>query len=336
MDRIIIAIVTIIFWGLSAQAQTPVQNTEVYEEELATFSIIARDPATGHLGEAMTSKALAGGNRAVTALGGVAVIAHQQSANPMYGRIGMELIKMGMSPQDALDFLLRADTAKESRQVAMIDADGRTAAWTNGGESAGTPGAWRGHKCGVNYCAQGNSLTGPEVVAAMARTFESAKGTLAERMLAAVDAGQVAGGDARGKQTALLIVVRPLTGNNPTSDRVVDFRVDDHPEPLVELRRLLNLNESGSRINQGNTKLTQNDVKGAIDLFVQARDLAPTSDNAWIALANGYLKNNQRTEGFAALKKAIELNPNNKKRLLTNQNFQALRQDPEFLKLTGS
>ena len=124
----------------------------------------------------MTSKALAGGNRAVTALGGVAVIAHQQSANPMYGRIGMELIKMGMSPQDALDFLLRADTAKESRQVAMIDAQGRTAAWTNGGASAGSPGAWRGHQCGTNYCAQGNSLTGPEVVQAVAPHLRIGKG----------------------------------------------------------------------------------------------------------------------------------------------------------------
>src|SRR5690606_11372268 len=110
----------------------------------------------------------------------------------------------------------------------------RTAAWTSG---SGGPNSWRGHKCGTDYCAQGNSLTGPEVIDAVARTFETAEGTLAERMLAAIDAGQAAGGDARGKQTALLVVVRPLSGNNPTNDRVVDFRVDDHPEPLVELRR---------------------------------------------------------------------------------------------------
>jgi uncharacterized Ntn-hydrolase superfamily protein len=326
----VLAALTIAFFALPVTAQD-----QVYEEELATFSIVARDPATGQLGECMTSKALAGGNRAVTALGGVAVIAHQQSANPMYGRLGMELIKMGMTPQDALDFLLRADTAKESRQVAMIDIQGRTAAWTNGGASAGQPGAWRGHKCGTDYCAQGNSLTGPEVVAAVARTFESAKGTLAERMLAAIDAGQEAGGDARGKQTALIVVVRPLSGNNPTSDRVIDFRVDDHPEPLVELRRLVKLNESGAVISQGNTKLQQGDAKGAIALFIQARDLAPTSDNAWIALANGYLRNNQKTEAFSALRKAVELNPNNKTRLPTNQNFESIRQDPEFLKIVG-
>lgn len=332
MNRLFATLAAIVLLAVSA----PAQGLEIYEEELATFSIIARDPATGQLGEAMTSKALAGGNRAVTAMGGVAVIAHQQSANPMYGRLGMELIQMGMSPQDALDFLLRADTNKESRQVAMIDFQGRTAVWTNGGESAGNPGAWRGHKCGADYCAQGNSLAGPEVVAAMARTFESARGNLAERMLAALDAGQEAGGDARGKQTALLIVVRPLSGNNPTSDRVVDFRVDDHPVPLVELRRLLNLSQSGAYISQGNTRITEGDVRGALQLFVQARDLAPTSDNAWIALASGHLRNNQKGDAMNALRKAVELNPNNKTRLRTNRNFESIWQDTEFRSITGS
>jgi uncharacterized Ntn-hydrolase superfamily protein len=313
-----------------ALAQTP-----VYEEELATFSIIARDPATGELGELMTSKALAGGNRAVTAKGGVAIIAHQQSANPIYGRIGMELIQMGMSPQEALDFLLRADTSPDSRQVAILDQDGRTAAWTAGGESAGSPGAWRGHHCGTDYCAQGNSLTGPEVIDAVWRTFEAAKGPLADRMLAAIEAGQRAGGDARGKQTALVVIVRPLSAANPTNDRVLDFRVDDHPTPLVELKRLMDLNKSGALISQGNARLNQNDVDGAIALFVQARDLAPTSDNAWIALAGGHLRKGQKAEALAALAKAIELNPNNKPRLRTNQTFQSIHQDAEFLRLTS-
>jgi uncharacterized Ntn-hydrolase superfamily protein len=265
----------------------------------------------------------------------VAVIAHQQSANPMYGRLGMEMIQMGMAPKDVLEYLLRADTNPDSRQVAIIDAQGRTAAWTAGGESAGNAGAWRGHHCGDNYCAQGNSLTGPEVVEAVWKTFEATRGTLAERMLAAIDAGQAAGGDARGKQCALIVIVRPLSGNNPTSDRVLDFRVDDHPQPLVELRRLVNLSYSGTAINQGNQRLMANDVAGALVHFGEARDLAPTSDNAWIALANGYLRNNQRREAFAALAKAIELNPNNKPRLRTNQTFQAVHQDPEFLRLTA-
>jgi uncharacterized Ntn-hydrolase superfamily protein len=315
----------------------PVAGRQIplYEEELATFSIIARDPATGELGELMTSKALAGGNRAVTAKGGVAIIAHQQSANPIYGRIGMELIQMGMSPQEALDFLLRADTNPDSRQVAMLDAQGRTAVWTAGGESAGNPGAWRGHKCGVDYCAQGNSLTGPEVVAAVARTFEAAKGTLAERMLEAIVAGQAAGGDARGKQTALVLIVRPLSAANLTNDRVLDLRVDDHPEPLVELRRLMDLTRSGTVIREGNQRLEAGDVDGAIALFMQARDLAPTSDNAWIALASGHLRKGQKAEALTALARAIELNPNNKPRLRNNQNFQSIHQDADFLRLTS-
>jgi len=337
MSRTLAALFLLTLPALPATAQqgAAAQANEVWEEELATFSIIARDPATGELGEVMTSKALAGGNRAVTAKGGVAIIAHQQSANPMYGRLGIELIQMGMSPQDALDFLLRADTNPQSRQVAMLDAQGRTAVWTNGGESAGDPGAWRGHHCGVDYCAQGNSLTGPEVVEAMARTFEAARGTLAERMLEAVEAGQVAGGDARGKQTALVLVVRPLSGSTATNDRVLDFRVDDHPEPLVELRRLMDLSRSGALIQQGNARVAADDVSGALALYLEARDLAPTSDNAWIALANGYLRADRKAEALAALARAIELNPNNGPRLRTNPNFQAIHQDPEFLRLTG-
>src|SRR5687767_7257603 len=112
---------------LALPALVSAQEADLYEEEMSTFSIIARDPVTGHLGEVMTSKALAGGNRAWTAKGGVAMIAHQQSANPMYGRLGMELIELGLSPREALEYVLRADEGRDSRQVAIIDAQGRTA-----------------------------------------------------------------------------------------------------------------------------------------------------------------------------------------------------------------
>jgi uncharacterized Ntn-hydrolase superfamily protein/2-keto-3-deoxy-L-rhamnonate aldolase RhmA len=319
-------------WIVAFPSVAAAQDVEPYEEEMSTFSIIARDPATGQLGEVMTSKALAGGNRAWTAKGGVAMIAHQQSANPMYGKLGMELIELGLSPQEALDYVLRADEGRDSRQVAIIDAEGRTAAWTSG---SGELMAWRGHHCGVDYCTQGNSLTGPEVIDAVAKTFEAAKGTLAERMLTAIEAGQLAGGDARGKQTALLIVVRPLTGNNPTTDRVLDLRVDDHPEPLGELRRIFKLSNSGAVIAQGNQKLRDGDMPGAIALFEQARDMAPTSDNAWIALANAHLRNGQKPEALAALGKAIEVQPINRLRLPRNQDFASLHQDRDFLKLTA-
>src|SRR5262249_42865302 len=158
-------------------------------------------------------------------------IAHQASANPMYGAIGIELLRAGMAPQQALELMLRGDDGRESRQVAIIDAQGRTAAWTGRG-----PNEWKGHRCGSNFCAQGNILAGPEVVDAMARSFESSSGPLAERLLAALDAAQASGGDARGTQAAALVVAKPLAGAGGFGDRVVDLRVDDHRAPLVELR----------------------------------------------------------------------------------------------------
>ena len=304
-------------------------------DEMSTFSIIARDPATGELGECVTSKAFAGGNGGFTGKGGVAIIAHQAARNPMYGQMGIQLIENGMSPQEALAYLQRADTAPESRQVAILDVQGRSAVYTNGGESSGGAGAWRGHHCGTNYCAQGNTLVGPQVIEAVWKTFETATGPLAERLMAAIDAGQAAGGDSRGKQTAALLIVKPKAGPAGWSDRSIDLRVDDHPEPMVELRRLLNVLRSGEMITQGNQKLNGGDLKGGLDILIAASQKAPGNDNTWVALANGYLKNNRKPDALNALKKAVELNPNNKQRLPANTNFQSLLQDPEFKRIFG-
>ena len=304
-------------------------------DEMSTFSIIARDPATGELGECVTSKAFAGGNGGFTGKGGVAIIAHQAARNPMYGQMGIQLIENGMSPQEALAYLQRADTAPESRQVAILDVQGRSAVYTNGGESSGGAGAWRGHHCGTNYCAQGNTLVGPQVIEAVWKTFETATGPLAERLMAAIDAGQAAGGDSRGKQTAALLIVKPKAGPAGWSDRSIDLRVDDHPEPMVELRRLLNVLRSGEMITQGNQKLNGGDLKGGLDILIAASQKAPGNDNTWVALANGYLKNNRKPDALNALKKAVELNANNKQRLPANTNFQSLLQDPEFKRIFG-
>src|SRR5688572_30523668 len=127
-----------------------------------TFSIVAREASTGELGMAVQSKALATGSRTITIKGGVAVVAHQSQANPMYGTLGLELLAAGMSPQQALDLMLRSDEGRETRQVAIVDATGRTRVWT-GSEVVD----WKGHRCGSGFCAQGNTLTGPEVVQAI-------------------------------------------------------------------------------------------------------------------------------------------------------------------------
>lgn len=304
-------------------------------DDMATFSIIARDPATGELGECVTSKAFAGGNGGFTGKGGVAMIAHQAARNPMYGQIGIQLIETGMSPADALAYMQRADTAPESRQVAIVDFQGRTAVYTNGGESSGPRGAWRGHHCGANYCAQGNTLAGPEVIEAVWKTFEKSTGPLAERLMAAIDAGQAAGGDSRGKQTAALLIVKQGAGPAGFSDRMIDLRVDDHKEPMGELRRLLNVLRSGQMITEGNRKLNAGDLAGGLETLIAATQQSPENDNGWVAVANGYLKSNRKADALNALRKAIELNPNNKARLPENTNFKALASDPDFKRIFG-
>jgi uncharacterized Ntn-hydrolase superfamily protein len=293
---------------------------------LATFSIIARDPATGELGMAVQSKAFAAGNRAMTIKGGVAVIAHQASANPMYGAVGLELLATGMSPQQALDFMLRADEGRDNRQVAILDMQGRTAAWT--GPSTND---WKGHKCGTNYCAQGNILTGAPVVEAMAKSFEASTGPLAERLMDALDAAQAAGGDARGMQSGAITIVRPLAGSGGFSDRVVDVRVDDHRAPLPELRRLLKMVRSGQLIQDANRKVTENNLAEATTIAQRAVDMSPENDNAWVAIANIHLRAGRKTQALEAIRRAVELNPGNKRQLPRNSNFQSLASDAAFL-----
>lgn len=298
--------------------------------ELSTFSIIARDPSTGELGMGVQSKAFAAGNRAMHAKGGVAIIAHQASANPMYGAIGLQLLQAGMTPQQALDMMLRSDEGRDSRQVSILDIQGRTAAWTGPATSD-----WKGHKCGTNYCAQGNILTGPEVVEAIARSFESSSGPLAERLLAALDAAQAAGGDARGMQSGAILVAKPLAGAAGFSDRVIDIRVDDHQTPLAELRRILDLFRSGQMISEANTKLRDGNTTGALETALAARDKSPQNDNAWVALANIYLKMGRKADALDALRRAVELNPANKRQLPRNTNFESLHKDPAFLRIVG-
>jgi len=240
------------------------------------------------------------------------------------------LLEAGMTPQQALDMMLRGDEGRNSRQVAMLDAHGRTAAFTSA-----TITDWKGHKCGVNYCAQGNTLAGPEVVDAMARSFESSTGPLAERLLDALEAGQAQGGDRRGVQSASLMILKPLAIQG-FGDRELDLRVDEHRTPFAELRRILNAVRSGEILSEANTRLSAKDLKGALEKANAAREKSPTNDNAWVALANIHLQMGHKTEALSALTRAVELNSANKKQLLRNNAFEALHKDPEFLKIVGS
>jgi uncharacterized Ntn-hydrolase superfamily protein len=203
---------------------------------VATFSIVAFDSGTEELGVAVQSKFLAVGSIVPWARAGVGAVATQAMANVDYGPRGLELMSRGKTAEETVGALISADDEREHRQVGVVDARGRAATFT-GSECF----EWAGGVTGESYAAQGNILVGQETVEAMAKTFESAGDDLAGRLLTALDAGQAAGGDSRGKQSAALLVVREGGGYGGNNDRSLDLRVDDHPEPIKELIRLREL-----------------------------------------------------------------------------------------------
>jgi uncharacterized Ntn-hydrolase superfamily protein len=203
---------------------------------VATFSIVARDPANGDLGVAVASKFLAVGSVVPWAQAGAGAVATQALANVGYGPRGLELMAQGRSAQETLAALLADDPEREQRQVGLVDAQGGAAAHTG---SACMD--WAGHIVGSGFAAQGNILAGPPVVAAIAEAFVAAQGELADRLLAALQAGDAAGGDRRGRQSAALYVARAGGSYGGVLDRYIDLRVDDHASPAHELERLLKL-----------------------------------------------------------------------------------------------
>jgi uncharacterized Ntn-hydrolase superfamily protein len=202
----------------------------------STFSIVAFDPSNGDLGVAVESKFLSVGAVVPWAQAGVGAIATQAWANTRYGPLGLAMLREGLSPEQVGTALVTGDDNAAQRQFGLVDAQGRGYTYTGSGCYA-----WAGGRTGANYAAQGNILTGGEVVDALAETFESPHGDLAERMVTALAAGQAAGGDRRGQESAALLVVRARGGYSGFNDRYIDVRVDDHPKPIEELKRLLDL-----------------------------------------------------------------------------------------------
>lgn len=203
---------------------------------VATYSIVARDPSTGDLGIAVQSKFLGVGAVVPWARSGVGAVATQAFANTTFGPEGLRMLGYGWSAQQVLDSLLALDPDRESRQVGIVDSRGDAASFT-GSKCR----SFAGHRVGIGYCVQGNILAGENVIVEMALAFERTTGELAERLLAAMDAGEKAGGDSRGRQSAALLVVREGGGYGGFNDRFIDIRVDDNPNPLVELRRIYEL-----------------------------------------------------------------------------------------------
>jgi len=262
-----------------------------------TFSIVARDPATGEMGAAVQSHWFAVGANVIWADAGVGAVATQSFIDPSYGPLGLASMRAGRSAPDALRGLLAADANRNVRQVAMIDAQGRAAVYTGtkdipaAGDIVGSAGkdapqrqrastdpddGWI--RVGQGFSVQANLMANDRVWPAMARAFQETRGDLAERMLAALDAAQAVGGDIRGRQSAAIIVVKAKPSGRPWDDRIFDLRVDDADQPIQELRRLVVLQRAYNHMNAGDAAVERHDNEGALREYSAAEKIAAGSE----------------------------------------------------------
>jgi uncharacterized Ntn-hydrolase superfamily protein/phosphohistidine phosphatase SixA len=235
-----------------------------------TYSIVARDPETGEMGVAVQSHWFSVGSLCPWAEAGVGAIATQSFVNVSFGPRGLDMLRGGQRAHEVLDTLIAADEGRDVRQVAIVDAQGNIAAHTGAQCIAAA-----GHTTGDSWSAQANMMLNHGVWPAMAAAFEASSGPLAERLVAALEGAQAAGGDIRGKQSAALLVVRAESTGQPWEDRIVDLRVDDHPDPVVEIARLLRAHRAYEHMNEGDVALEQGDIEGALNAYRSAEAMFP-------------------------------------------------------------
>ena len=266
-----------------------------------TYSIVARDPATGELGVAVQSHWFSVGSIVSWAQPGIGAVATQSLAEPAYGARLLARLAAGAEPTAALDQLLGEDEGARFRQVAVVDSQGRVGAHTGQGCIE-----YAGHHESEGFSAQANMMRSPEVWPAMAAAFESADGALARRLLMALDAAEAAGGDARGRQSAALVVVAP---DGEPWQREVDLRVEDHPEPLAELRRLVDLHDAYELATQGDDLVGDGRHEEAGQRYREAEAAAPDNHELlfWSGLA--LAQAGDLDEGVERVRRAIELQP---------------------------
>lgn len=271
-------ILSFTFLTLQGQEYSPQKDDFAH-----TFSIVAKDAATGEMAVGVQSHWFSVGTSVPWAKSGVGVVATQSFVNPAYGPKGLALMEEGKTASEALGILVAQDEGKEFRQVAFLDVEGHAAAFT-------------GDKCveyasditGDNFSVQANMMLNDEVVPAMEKAFEEHKDLpLAERVLEVLKAAQAAGGDIRGKQSAALIVVGPEKVENPWEDKRIDLRVDDNSAPLVELERLLKVARAYEFMNKGDLAVEKNDMRDALKQYGNAMKLFPENLEMkyWTAVA---------------------------------------------------
>jgi uncharacterized Ntn-hydrolase superfamily protein len=298
------------------------------QKTISTFSITARDSEAGELGVAVASRFFAVGAVVPWAKADVGAIATQSFANTTFGWRGLDLLENGATPEETIQILLRTDPEPEKRQFGIVSADGKSATFT--GKDC-VP--WAGGRHGPDYAIQGNILAGEAVVDAMESIFMQTKGTLAERLYAALLAGEKNGGDSRGKQSAALIIVKKNAGYGGFTDRAIDIRVDDHPTPFKELGRLLNFAQMNYSWNIGWTLFTQKKYAEALAPMERTATLVPENPEVQYDLAVIRLAAGNKATAIEALEKAIRLNPKLKKQAKNDLDLKSLNQDPYFLQL---
>ncbi|HEY6348231.1 MAG TPA: DUF1028 domain-containing protein [Candidatus Angelobacter sp.] len=327
---LLLSVTTLIF------AQSPEAagaRAQVELPPVSTFSIVAIDPQNGDLGVAVASRYFSVGSVVPWAMAGVGAVATQANVNVGYGQQAIDLLRQGMTAQQVLKKLLEDDKfeGKDGRQVAIVDAKSNVATFT--GPNAPK---WAGDRQGKAWSAQGNILVGAQVPEAMGKAFEETNGELAEKLFAALKAGDAAGGDSRGRQSASMLVVRKGGGRNINNDRYIYINVDDSPDPFKELRRLLDLNLSYNYGDQMYKAFAANDLPEARSAAQRALSYSPNNSNTHLQL--GFLN-------YALGDKAASLNEFSQARTLRPDDFvkrwqdeadspafKSMRDDQEFMK----
>jgi uncharacterized Ntn-hydrolase superfamily protein len=326
-----------IFWLLFAAGN-------IFAADVNTFSIVAYDPSNGDCGVTVASKYFSVGSVVPWAEAGTGCVATQANVNVGYGPRGLELLRQGLTARQVIDKLLAEDTfdGKDGRQVAVIDRHGNIAAYT--GPNAPN---WAGDRQGKTWTAQGNILVGAQVPEAMGRAFEATQGELAEKLYAALKAGDDAGGDSRGKQSASMLVVRKGGGRNINNDRYIYINVDDAPNPFPELRRLLDMNLGMLYQEKVGKLMGAGKPKDARDAAGKVTQYMPSAQAQMTLGAMDY-NLGDKAAALADFRKALQMDPNVKRQFFPvlvfdplaakstpggrGQRLRAILEDKEFLK----
>lgn len=291
-----------------------------------TYSIVARDEYSGEMGVAVQSHWFSVGSIVAWGEAGVGVVATQSLVEASYGPQGLLLMRAGVPAQAALDALLGADEGREVRQIAMLDANGRIGVHTGGRCIAEA-----GHEIGHGFSAQANMMASSTVWSAMAEAFRSGSGDLAERLMLALEAAQAEGGDLRGQQSACLLVVGGERSEKPWQGVKVNLRVEDHPQPLTELRRLLHVHRAYEKMNEGDARLAAGEMEAAMQAYQSAAAMLPENEEILFWQAVTLADIGRTAEALSLFRNIFRRNPAWARMIQRLPPSGFLRDDPELM-----